>query len=444
VAIFKKFSWFWAGLLLIAAILLTTCKKEENELGLNLQPPGDKLNVKSTDTTTVVAYSQIADSVKTDETSVSLLGSILDPVFGKTTASFYTQFRLSLSAFDYGTTPFPDSLILTLDYNGIYGDSTSPMTVKVYELEDQLFIDSAYFSNESKAVKSTLLGQLTFTPNLTDSVVIAGDTLAPHLRINLTNLTDELAMKLLYAPSDTMASNASFVNYFHGLYIAAEPANSGGSIIYFDLMSVLTGLSMYYHNALSDSLRYDYVINSSCARFGNFTHDYTLGDPAFKAQVIDKDTSLGKNVCYVQALGGVKTSLKFPHIKEYYSNGKIAVNEARFFMYANDPESEFAPAGTLVLVSRTSDSSYTITSDQLEGTAYFGGSYDKNSHGYWFRITSTIQELMRSTEPDYGFEIYVSGGAVNAQRVILNGTDPQLPVLPEDRMKLVITYTGLN
>jgi hypothetical protein len=201
---------------------------------------------------------------------------------------------------------------------------------------------------------------------------------------------------------------------------------------------------MYYHNALSDSLRYDYVINSSCARFGNFTHDYTLGDPAFKAQVLDKDTSLGKNICYVQALGGVKTSLKFPHIKEYYSYGKIAVNEARFFMYANDPESEFAPAANLVLVSRTSDSSYTITSDQLEGISYFGGSYDKNSHGYWFRITSTIQALMRSTEPDYGFEIYVSGGAVNAQRVLLDGTNPQSPVPPEDRMKLVITYTGVN
>lgn len=441
-AIFKKFSWFWAGLLLITAILLTTCKKEENELGLNLQPPGDKLNVKSTDTTTVVAYSQIADSVKTDETSVTLLGSILDPIFGKTTASFYTQFRLSLPAFDFGTTPYPDSLVLTLDYHGIYGDSTSPMTVKVYELEDELFIDSAYFSKETKAVKSTLLAQMTFTPNLTDSVAVEGDTLAPHLRINLTSLTNELAMKLLTA--DSMASNSSFLHYFHGLYIEAEPTNNSGSIVYFDLMSVLTGLSMYYHNALSDSLRYDYVINSSCARFGNFTHDYTLGDPAFKAQVLDKDTSLGQNICYVQALGGVKTALRFPHIKDYYSNGKIAVNEARFFMYANEPESEFAPAGTLVLVSRTSDSSYTITPDQLEGSSYFGGFYDKNNHGYWFRITSTIQALMRSTKPDYGFEIYVSGGAVNAQRVLLDGTNPQLPVPPEDRMKLVITYTSLN
>jgi hypothetical protein len=444
VAIFKKFSWFSAGLFLITAILLTTCKKEENELGLNLQPPGDKLNVKSTDTTTVVAYSLLADSVKTDETSVSLLGSILDPVFGKTTASFYSQFRLSLPAYDFGTTPYPDSLVLTLDYNGIYGDSTSPMTVKVYELEDQLFIDSAYFSNESKAVMSTLLAQKTYTPNLTDSVTVDGEKVAPHLRINLSSITNELALKLLAAPADSMASNTSFVNYFHGLYIAAEPTMAGGSIVYFDLMSVVTGLSMYYHNALSDSLRFDYVINSSCARFGNFTHDYSLADPAFKAQVLDKDTSLGQNTCYVQALGGVKTFLRFPHIKDYYANGKVAVNEARFFLYADESEPGLTPANTLVLVNRTADSSYTITQDQLEGTSYFGGFYDKNQHGYWFRITGTIQQLMRSTGPDYGFEIYVSGGAVNAQRALLNGTNPQSPVPPEDRMRLVITYTSVN
>jgi hypothetical protein len=135
--------------------------------------------------------------------------------------------------------------------------------------------------------------------------------------------------------------------------------------------------------------------------------------------------------------------VRFPYIKNYYSDRKIAVNEARLFVYASEPDAELDVAGTLVLVKKDADSGYTITPDQLEGAGYFGGYYDKNNHGYWFRITSTVQELMRSTDPDYGLEIYVSGGAVNAQRVLLNGTSPQLPVAPEDRMKLVITYTPL-
>jgi hypothetical protein len=440
----KKFSWFFAGLFLITALLFTTCKSDYNELGLDIQPPNDKLNVFSTDTTTVLAYSQIFDSVKSDETSVSMLGSILDPVFGSTTASIYTQFRLSESAYDFGTTPIPDSLILSLKYDGFYGDSTAVMTIKVYELAGQIQIDSQYYSSQSIAVTETLLGQKTFSPDFSGKVIVGEDTLDPHFRIDLNSLTSTLAVKLLNAPADSMADNASFLNYFYGLYLTAEPANSGGLIIYYDLLSSLSKMTLYYHNTINDSLEFDYVINSNCARFGNFTHDYSLGDPSFKAQVIDKDTMLGKNICYVQALGGVKTFVRFPYIKNYYSNGNIAVNEARLFLSAYEPDAELDVATTLVLVKRDADSGYSITNDQMEGAGYFGGYYDKSNQGYWFRITSTIQELMRSSDPDYGLEVYVSGGAVNAQRVLLSGTSPQLPIAPEDRMKLIITYTTLN
>ncbi len=126
----NKNRWLSAGLILVLAFLLITCNDDKNSLGLDVQPPNDKLNVFTVDTTAVIAYSQIVDSVKTDETSLTLLGSMVDPVFGSSTASFYTQFRLSQTAFDFGTTPFPDSLVLALDYEDFYGDSTSAMTVK--------------------------------------------------------------------------------------------------------------------------------------------------------------------------------------------------------------------------------------------------------------------------------------------------------------------------
>jgi hypothetical protein len=440
----KKFSWFSAGLFLITALLFTTCKKENNDLGLEIQPPSDKLNVFSTDTTSVIAYSQIVDSVKTDETSVSLLGSILDPIFGKSTASFFTQLRLSQSAVSFGTNPVLDSLILSLKYKGYYGDTNAVMTIRVFELAEQIQLDSQYYSQQSVAIKETLLGQKTFTPDFTNDMILGEDTLAPHLRVNLGTLTSELANKLFNAPADSMANNGSFLNYFYGLYVTAEPANSDGVIIYLDLLSSLSEMTLYYHNDTEDSLSFEYLINSNCARFGNYSHDYSLGSPAFKTQAIDKDTTLGKSICYVQALGGVKTFVRFPSIKNYYSNGKIAVNEARLFLSCYEPDPGLEVASTLVLVKRKAEGGYTITNDQLEGANYFGGYYDKDNHGYWFRITSTIQELMRSSDPDYGLEIYVSGGAVNAQRVLLNGTSPQLPSAPEDRMKLIITYTTLN
>jgi hypothetical protein len=439
----KKFNWITGVLFLILALLLSFCNKEKTGLGLELQPPGDKLNVTYSDTAKVVAYSQRVDSVKTDETSVSLLGSLTDPVFGNTTASFYTQFRLSETSFDFGTNPVVDSLILTLRYKNYYGDTNSTLTVSVHELSEQLHLDSAYYSQMTAPVKETLLGEKTFVPNFSGDVIVGTDTLAPHLRINIGSLSSELATKLVSLPADSMATNTSFLNNFYGLSVESQTLTSGGVIIYFDLLANLSEMTLYYHNDAGDSLSYVYIINSNCARFGHYTHDYSIASPAFISQVINKDTSLGQNICYNQSLAGVKTFIRFPNIKNYYTNGKVAVNEAKLFIKCNETLPTLHQPSNLVLVLRDSVGGYTITEDQLIGEAFFGGTFDSTSNGYWFRITSTVQEMMRSATKDYGLDLYVSGGAVNAQRVLLDGPAPQLPAPPENRMKLVITYTNL-
>ena len=431
-------------LILSLAVILFSCKDEDNELGLNIQPPGDKLNVVYSDTSTIIAYSQLVDSVRTDETSLSLLGSLLDPVFGKVTTGFYTQFKLSQTSFSFGENAVADSLILTLLYDGHYGDSTSELTLKVYEMAEKIDADSGYYSNQLIPVKETLLAQKTFVPNYTDSLIIMGDTLPPHLRINLGQFSTELIDKLLNAPADSMETIDSFLNYFYGLYVTVEPVNSQGQIIYFSLTSTLSRMILYYHDEEDDSLGFAYTIPSSAARFGHFDHDYSLASPEFKAQVIDKDTTLGREICYVQSLAGVKTFLRFPNIKNYYNNGKIAVNEARLFLNCSETDPDLDIAGTLILVGKTDTTGYVILDDQSEGADYWGGSYKENQNGYWFRITMTVQDLMQSEDPDPGLDLYMSGGAVNAERVLLTGTSPQLPALADERMKLVITYTKLN
>jgi hypothetical protein len=187
---------------------------------------------------------------------------------------------------------------------------------------------------------------------------------------------------------------------------------------------------------------FGYVINTNCARFGHVEHDYSLAGPAFKAQVIDHDTSLGNQICYVQSLAGIKTFLRFPHIKNYYSGQKVAVNEARLFLKCFETDPELSQAKSLILVVKKDTAGYYITEDQLEGIDYYGGYYDSDNNGYWFRITMTVQNLMRMQDPDYGLEIYMSGGGVNAERVLLHGPNPQEP-FTEEKMKLVITYTRL-
>ena len=359
-------------LLLSGVLLLSACKKENNNVGIDIQPPNDRLGVVKTDTSSVITYSQRVDSVRTDETSVSLLGSLYDPVFGTKTANIYTQFRLSQVAGTFGENPVLDSLILTLDYASIYGDSSATLTLDVYEMSEMIYIDSNYYSYYSTDYYPELIASKTFTANLVDSVVVDGDTLPPHVRINLSATNPAFAEKLLAAGPDDLNTQDNFLEYFNGLYLKVHEVSSGGAIISFDLLSSLSEMVMYYSNDEEDSLDFYFGISSFAARYGQFQHNYSVAQPVFREQVIDGDTSLGNTTCYVQSMAGVKTIIKFPHLRNMVSNGNIAINEARLFINVQEEDPLVKPASSLVLVKSDGEGGYTVLQDQLEGQSYFG------------------------------------------------------------------------
>src|SRR4029077_6876836 len=78
----------WAGF-----SFFTSCSNNSS-IGVNVLPPNDVINANFKDTATVHAWLSFKDSVPTNYTLQSLLGSYSDPVFGFTKASFYTQVLL--------------------------------------------------------------------------------------------------------------------------------------------------------------------------------------------------------------------------------------------------------------------------------------------------------------------------------------------------------------
>ena len=95
----------------------------------------------------------------------------------------------------------------------------------------------------------------------------------------------------------------------------------------------------------------------------------------------------------------------------------------------------------MALVKSDGEGGYNILPDQLQGQAYYGGYYDSTNNEDWFRITNSIQQILSSDDPDYGYELFITGGSVLANRSILTGYDPDPPVPHEDRIRLVLTYT---
>ncbi len=118
----------------VLGLAAISCQKEPDLIGLDLLPIEDNLNIDYTDTSTVVAYTLREDSLRTDELALNLLGSMSDPVFGTTTASIYTQYRLSKNNVTFGENAVADSMILTLTYKGVYGDSMASKTIRVTKL----------------------------------------------------------------------------------------------------------------------------------------------------------------------------------------------------------------------------------------------------------------------------------------------------------------------
>ena len=438
--------FYVASILFLAAItlILPSCTKDPGKIGTIIQPGDSWLKVRFTDTTSIVAYSIIDDSVRTDELTRNAIGYVNDPVFGATKASFYTQFVLSTNGHNFGEEPHLDSLVLQLVYSGAYADTNTTITVHTYEMLKGIYKDSAYYSPRSFEVGNTDFSDYSFVPRPHDSVYFLGDTLPALIRINLSDLSTELGERLLSADSATdMVDNEAFLEFFKGLYLTPSAISSTGSLAYFNLISGGSKLSIYYSNQEDDSLRYDFIISSSAARFNKYEHDFTNASVDLRQQIVNGDSALGEQNFYIQGYAGVKTVIKLPYPKSWRNLVNVAVNEAKLtFPGGNFAQFYEAPA-QLVLVQRLQDGSYELLPDYNDGVSYFGGTYEAESNRYVFRITKYIQSIISdSTTVNYGLYLLVNAGSINPESFIFNGFKPNVDTA--DRMKLEILYTDLD
>jgi hypothetical protein len=425
-----------AGILLLLSFFIS-CKKDPQTLGYDLVE-NNPLEVVFCDTVTVVAYSELEDSIRTDETTYNLLGSFYDPVFGKTSATVFTQISLSSTNPDFGTNPQCDSLTFSLQYTGYYGDTTTVQTIRLYEITESLFLDSVYYSVQTVTYDAAELASYTFAPHPNDSVLIDTTSYEPHLRFTMP---PALGDRILTAPSSALDSNSSFREYFKGLAIIPDDIATGpgmGSLLYFNFYANISRINLYYHNDEEDSLSYRIALNAtSNARFTHVDHfGYEQADELFRQQLLQYDTALGKSMLYLQSTAGVKTRIEFPYLMNLVSDNNIAINEAQLVFYNQDPESSYPPPQELALYG-TNDSTLFYLDDQSQDADYFDGNYNKPR--YRFRISRYIQEVLLGDQDNIGLYLFTTGASINGNRVILNG-----PGAPGNRMELRLIYTRPN
>jgi hypothetical protein len=434
--------------LVILLFIVYSCKKDPYQVGINLLPPSDTLNVKTSDTASFVAYSVLQDSIRTDETTLSILGSLMDPVFGSTTAGLYIQYWLSAEAPDFGTNPGLDSIVLMIPYGKIYGDTNALQTLKIYELSQSIYYDSSYYSNRSAETYGVPLANYTFKPAPKDSLTVGGVKIPPHIRINLNKLTKYFGNKLLSAPAASLSKNVNFLDFMKGLYIESSRAQSGGALLSFDPTSSLSNIIMYFHNATSDSLQFALVGSPLGARFNHFDHNnYMNAAPELRQQVFQHDTTLGKNSLFIQGLAGIRVRLRLPFLNTFAKSGKIAINSAILTIKNAETDTTLHPPVQLTLVVVDTAGRVGFISDENEGTNYFGGSYNTSARTYQYRITRHMQQVLDGKVKNYDMYLMANDPTANVlvpNRVMLTGTKPQLPAFSADRIKLQVIYTKLH
>ena len=237
-----------------------------------------------------------------------------------------------------------------------------------------------------------------------------------------------------------LSNNESFLQFIKGFFVTAEKTSQTGGIAYFDLMSSLSCLTLYYHND-DDTLNYVFAINESCAYFNTFNHySYKDADPDLLFQLQKTDTTLGDQSLFVQSMGGVKVRFKIPHLMEMVANGPIAIHNAELLLNVKSgSDVGFDPVYSLAVVELDSTGKQQFIDDYYEGSAYFGGDYDELSKRYSFNLNRYIQNVLIGDEIDYGIEIIAKGASIYGNRLIFAG-----PKSTDRPMRLKVTYSKLT
>jgi hypothetical protein len=423
------------GIALLSGSLIflsfTGCNNSD-EIGLNLTPPGDRFQYVVDSSTVLLASTLRQDSVTSEKRATTMIGSMNDPIFGRSDASLMTQLRLSSNEVNFGANATIDSAIVLLKYKGYYGDTTTLQSMRVYQVTQNLYYDSTYYSNQNLTGffdQGNPVGELSYLPTPgADSLSI--------------RLSDDFGNSIVRADTSNLKDNNTWLAFLNGLYFQAQAVDQGGSIVYYDLTGGKSRMILYYHNDVSDSLQYEVVINTNCTWVNLFDHSY-IGAP-IESKINDSVNTHPE--VYLQSMAGLRSYIKIELPESLISkiDDGVAINKAELIItLANDPTiGTFERPLTLRVFKAGADNKNEFIDDLLLGESYYGGTFRSNSSTYRFNVARHIQSLLHPNPDERientGFFLVLTDERTSANRIVLNNGNA------DNGMKLVVTYTPLK
>lgn len=442
----------------LITLVFWSCKDDMNQTGYDLLLPGDKISAHKVATSrdSISSFTVRDEILRTSKPEYNLLGTFVDPVFGKTTADFAVQFRLSeYPSYEMGH--HVDSLVLYMTYDSFYGYTNTIQNFKAYELVSDLKAADTvtYFQNVDLKSLAAIepAGEVNHrihydTVRSTTTQVL--DTIT-YIRIKLKL---EMAQKLMQESfaalsADKEDPNVPFLQAFKGLYIEAGDLSQDGAIA----QATPRAIVMYTRktDAPTDTVTsetYFYATKSS-ARVNRFVHDYSTTDFAANLDQMNQQDSL----IYLQTTGGLSSRIKIEGLNDWKDSTSAAINKAELVFKVEGSTIDtvvFIPAPKIILslidqngnIHTSKDNvltqNYILPSDLAFSEAYYGGVYNPKDSTYRFNLAKYMQEIVKGKTENYGF--YLSTYNKNAiyNRVVLKGATSKPGI------RFDITYTKTN
>lgn len=416
---------------LLALLVATSCKKENNSIGLGALDPDALLESGGVDTFKLTTFSVAEDSVPTDNQTFGILGAYHDPKFGTFNASIYTQFHLSNTiSFDAGDHAIVDSVVLSLRYRGYYGE-LDQQSFEVYELDEALDIDSTYYKDDVKALKpANLVEPLSAnqTPNPSDSVLVGTTKKPAQLRLRLDSLWAQEIMDDATGGDPSFTDDALFENYLKGLHVKvtnANPAVGKGGIFYFNLEDNNSKVTIYYHlDGDPDLTPYELVleVEDNCADFNHVEID----NSGYQVANVLSNPINGQNQYFAQAFQS-RGKVEFPSLNNL-SKKAVVHNALLVIPIAHQTFSSFYPSNQLSVGYKT---------DEGKIVGFQVIAYDDSRKSYIVDVRNYVQDIVTGDAENRGVFLYPTFFSSTAERIIFNGPN----TTNKEKPKLIVKYT---
>jgi len=382
---------------LLIGLIVVSCT-DTNIIGLEVQPTSDNIIISDTSSFNWQnSQTESEDSLRTDETLNLILGQMSDPVFGYNQGTFNTQILLTENNSTLGENPIVDSIILSYTYSGYYGVLEEFTNLEVKRINDDIYKDSIYYSNEYEFIIGSAIWVDTFS--------LSNDSETPFLKIKLSN---DFGQQILNLGDDLLKDNETFLQEFKGISVLASATST---FLYLNPDGSNSFMKIYYHNdeSGSDTLSLDFELGGDAARVNWFS-------PKQDPVIINDQSKI-----YIQSMAGYKSKISITNKDSIRSllKGKAINKVTMTFDVEIDSQDEYAAHDKLFLVRVNQEGDNIFLTDfTVEGETHFGGRLEDNK--YEFNITRYFYPLLNNDSYTNDLYLLPAGAAVNANRTILN------------------------